>query len=362
MGSVTKQLAGAALAALSCGAAMATEDYDLRYAPGIGGADMSAPYEGGWVLQTPWYTYSGKLNQTSATVTDLTPFGVPGGLATTTIGSRTTFQVYGLLPRLSYLSQEKFLGAQVGGTALLPLINKKTSVAITGVSTVVTPDALDPATKAALAGAVNAGATLSANAVAAANSSSNNGIGDLEVSPIMRWSSDATQVMFVATVVMPTGDYRPDRATNASAGRFWTFRPAVQYSYIGDGWDFGGRVAFSMNSRNKDTHYKTGNYLNVDAAFMKSLTDSWRVGLTGYAVVQTTRDSMNVPPPEDDPAFAARVAGTVGEKGRVFAIGPELAYIKGAGEYLAEVRIQKEFGADNRPQGFTAWANLSVPF
>ena len=45
-----------ALAALAvCGSAAATEDYDLRYAPGYGGADMSAPFEGGWVFQAHAY-------------------------------------------------------------------------------------------------------------------------------------------------------------------------------------------------------------------------------------------------------------------------------------------------------------------
>lgn len=359
MGSVTKTLLAATLAALFSGAALASEDYDLRYAPGIGGADMSAPYEGGWVIQAPAYFYRGKLSQTATQVTDLTPFGVPGGTAVTDIGTRTTFVISGLLPRISYLSQEKFLGAQVGATALLPLINKHTAVSVTGVNTTINAPIPDP-NKAALAAAINGAVTPVANGLAAADSDSNSGIGDLEISPIMRWSSDATQVMFVATVVMPTGDYHADRATNPSAGKFWTFRPAVQYSYIGDGWDFGTRVAFSVNTTNHETHYKTGNYLNIDTAFMKSLNDAWRLGLTGYGVIQTTRDTMDGLP--IDAAAASREAGTVNQKGHVFGVGPEIAYIKGAGEYLLEGRVVKEFAADNRPEGLAVWATLSMPF
>ena len=56
-------LALAALAA--CGTAAATEDNDLRYAPGYGAADMSAPFEGGWVFQAHGYSYSGNMRGTA---------------------------------------------------------------------------------------------------------------------------------------------------------------------------------------------------------------------------------------------------------------------------------------------------------
>jgi hypothetical protein len=362
MGFTKSKLAIAAIAVVACGGALATEDYDLRYAPGIGGADMSAPFEGGWVFQAPAYIYSGKVKSSSTSETDLTAppfnFPVPGAAATTTVDSSTVLSVQGLLPRLSYMSQEKFLGAQLGATALLPLLNKKSSVSIKGVNTttVNTPPPYDEI----FAGAIDVGAGAIAGSLAAANSNARFGIGDFEISPIMRWATDTSQVLFITTLVLPTGDYKATRASNPGAGDFYTLRPAVQYSYIGNGWDFGGRAAFSMNTTNKQSHYKSGNYLNIDTSLMKSLDDSTRVGLAGYGVVQTTRDSMDGDPV--DAAAAARQAPTLGEKGHVFGIGPSIAYIKGAGEYLVEARVMKEFAADNRPQGATFFATLSKPF
>jgi hypothetical protein len=53
----------AALAAtLMTGSASATETYSLRYAPGIGGGDMSAPLDPGWYGQIAAYAYhAGKV-------------------------------------------------------------------------------------------------------------------------------------------------------------------------------------------------------------------------------------------------------------------------------------------------------------
>ncbi len=364
MVNMNKKLVLASVAAMACGAAVASEDYDLRYAPGIGGADMSAPFEGGWVFQAPAYVYSGNIRSTTTTVTNLTaaPFNlpIPGASATTTIGANTQINVYGLLPRLSYMSSKTLFGATIGGTALLPLVNKKNHTSVTGVSTTVDAPGLPAPNAAAIAGLINAGAGAAAGAIAAGNSNSNEGIGDLELSPILRWSTDSSQTLFIATVVMPTGDYQAHRAANPGAGHFWTFRPAVQYSYIGNGWDFGGRAAFSINTTNSDTHYHTGDYLNIDATLMKSLTDSLRIGASGYAIGQTTRDTRRVAPAS--PIDEARQDATLDQKGHVLGLGPEFAYIHGAGDYLIDGRIMKEFSAQYRPQGFTAVMTLSKPF
>jgi hypothetical protein len=365
MGLFNKKIALALAAVAACGAASASEDYDLRYAPGIGGADMSAPFEGGWVFQAPAYVYSGHVKTSSEVQTSLTPFGVPGGVATTTVDSHTQINVWGLLPRLSYMSSETFLGATVGGTALLPLLTKRNSSRVTGISTSIAPPGLPAAAVSQLTAGVNAGVTPVVDALAAANTNANTGIGDVELSPILRWAGETSQTLAILTLVLPTGDYEPGRAANPGAGAFYTLRPAVQYSYIGEGWDVGARAAYSMNTRNVDTRYHTGNYLNVDATLMKSLTDSMRVGVSGYAVMQTTRDSVARAPDMSTlsgQALAARQEATEGDKGHVLGAGPEFAYIHGSGDFLLDGRFMKEFSAKDRPDGFTAIVTLSKPF
>lgn len=377
-----KKLALAVAALVACGSAAATEDFDLRYAPGYGGADMSAPFEGGWVFQAHAYYYSANVRGTSTVNTDLTPAlsaalhtSLPANSAgaVTTIRTNDQQTVYGLLPRLSYMSSTTFLGATLGGTVLLPLIDKGSVAQVTSVVTSLNGVAatLPSANQQALRAQVNGVATAQAGALANANSNKAWGTGDLEFSPIMRWSSENTQTLFIMTVVAPTGDYDKDRAANPSAGKFWTYRPAVQWSYIGDGWDFGTRVAYSHNTHNVDTGYKSGDYINWDFAAMKSVSESTRLGLSGYAVDQLKKDTSTLTPAECVSRFGgalgcaaaeAREAPTLGEKGRVFGLGPEVAYIHGAGDYLVEARVMKEFGVQYRPKGFTAFVTLSKPF
>ena len=265
------------------------------------------------------------------------------------------------------MSANTFLGATIGGTALIPLVNKGSEASVHGVSTTLNGVALSlPApNQAGLATQVNNGVTAQANALTNGNSNKAFGIGDIEVSPILRWSTEATQTLFVFTVVTPTGDYDQGRAANPSAGKFWTFRPALQFSYIGDGWDVGSRVAYSYNTRNSLTHYKSGSYVNLDLAAMKSVSESTRIGLSAYAVDQLVKDSTDLTATEfaaRGPIFDAREQATLDQKGRVFGVGPEVAYIHGAGDYLLEGRIMKEFGTQTRPKGFTAIVSLSKPF
>ena len=302
MAIVNKNIALAIAALVACGTAAATEDYDLRYAPGYGAADMSAPFEGGWVFQAHGYAYSGNVRASQVVSTDLSVLiGAPHGslAALTTISTNTQINVYGLLPRLSYMSATTFLGATVGGTVLVPLVHKGSTATVTGVNTVLTGPAagLVPApTQAAIIGQINGGATQQADFLTNGNSNKDAGLGDLEFSPILRWATDTSQTLFVMTVVAPTGDYKSNRAANPSAGNFWTFRPAVQFSYIGDGWDVGSRLAYSYNTRNTLTQYKSGSYVNVDLTAMKSVSESTRLGLSAYAVDQLNKDTTNLRP------------------------------------------------------------------
>ena len=354
---MTRTLLAALIATLMAGAAQASEDFTLRYAPGIGGADMSAPLEGGWVIQTPVFSYRAHIDHGQVVSTPLQPLGAPiPSTATTQINTRINVGVDAVLPRLTWMGQGKFLGAQVGFTAMLPLMRQKAAVSVQSVATTVSPAGVGLEGVGAL---VNAGATASAKALALANSNAATGAGDLELAPVLRWSTENSQWLFVPAVILPTGKYDGRHTANPGAGEYLSFRPLVQYSYIGDGWDLGTRASFAINGTNAKTHFRTGNYLNLDTALLKSLSDAWRVGVAGYAVVQTTPDKITVTP--TDPALAARLGVTNGLKGRVFGLGPELAYIKGAGDYELDGRLVREFGAQDRPQGTAFWINLSLP-
>lgn len=365
-----KVLAASAAAVATCISAQATEHFDLRYSPGSGAADMSAPFERGWVFQSHAYIYSGNIRGTSTLTNDVSSVvGTPSGTAEaiTSVSSNTQINVKGLLPRLSYMSSTTLLGATLGATMLVPVVTKESSVSIHGVGTTLYGAAasLPVSTQAAVINQIQARVQQLSDSVAALNSTSTWGPGDLEISPILRWSTDSSQTLILLTTVAPTGDYLSDRATNPGAGKFWTFRPAFQFGYIGDDWDAGVRAAYSFNTRNTATKYKSGNYLNLDFSLMKTVGESTRLGLTAFAMSQWERDSTRMTPFEvasHGAAFEAREDAALGQKAHVFGLGPDMAYIHGAGDYMLEARMVREFASQGRPRGFSAYLTLAKPF
>lgn len=361
----------AAGAGLAC-SALATEKFDLRYAPGNGGSDMTAPLESGLYFQMPLYAYHGSLRadltdvQRASTLFTGAAAGLaavfPTAAAATPVRSKLSVDARALLPRLTWMGTQVFLGATVGATAMVRLVEKRVAASAQVGSTAVSN--VDAATLSAatsgtltlggLAARTNAAVAAGAAARADAQSGRRFGIGDLEIAPVLRWARDPDQFIFAPTLILPTGQYDRDRAVNPGSGRFWTFRPTLQWGHIGDGWDIGARVAFSINTKNRDTDYRSGNYLNLDLGLMRSVTDDLRLGLTGYILAQTTKDTMDGTP-------AGSQALTVGKRGRVHGLGPAVAWIKGGGEMLLEARVAREFGAQDRPEGTALWLNVSIP-
>jgi hypothetical protein len=361
-------------AALACGAAHATENFDLRYAPGIGGADMSAPVEPGMYLQVPLWVYHTEGDVVSHSAVSLglaNPALAPLGNADVAVKTRLKIDVQALLPRFTYMTTTQLWGATVGYTALLPLIQKKADLSVSGITA-----SVSATQAAAIDGALGAGASTlvtsgiassplvaaSANAAAATGTGSSGfNVGDLEVGVMLRWQKDEDQYLLVPNFIFPTGQYDKTDALNgipsASAGKFYSFRPTFQYSHIGDGWDFGTRVSLTFNTRNTDTKYHSGNYANVDWALMKDLPNQFRAGLEGYIISQWTADSLK------DRAPTLAQEATLGQKGSAYAAGPGISWIKGAGELLVEGRVMKEFAGSGRPHdGYNFWINIAKPF
>lgn len=370
-------ISAAACAAILAGlsfSAQATENFALRYAPGIGGADMSVPLDPGLYIQAPLFVYHGKFDASPNVATiPLANLGAAGvalagagytGNVVNTVSPKLTVDVRALLPRVTYMSTERWLGATIGFTALLPLLEQKVSV--TAASETALPSsivsgtgslsALPKAQQDELKSAVDANALSTAASLAAAESGKKWGVGDLEIAPVFRWSNDTDQVVFAPTIILPTGSYDRSRPANPGAGKFYTLRPSLQYSRIGDGWDLGSRISYSWNTKNSDTDYKSGSYLNIDFAMMKSLNDSFRVGVAGYAMQQLTKDSYTG---QGTPTGAQ--SETLGKRSHVAGVGPAFAWIKGAGELLFDGRIVKEFTVGNRPKGTAFWLAVAIP-
>lgn len=306
----------------------AAENNVQRYTAGLGGSDMTSMLPPGWYGQVALIHYHAKRLRDN----NGNPYAVPvGGGASLPVAKFRT-EAYIALPRLSYVSNKQFLGANVGFTAMVPVVTRNTSIGGT----------VSPAVNSLLA---------------ATKSGSTTGFGDLEFAPLLNWTVGENQtITFAPTIVVPTGKFDAKRPVNIGFGRYYTFRPSVQYGYIGDGWDIAARGVLSFNSPNKDTGYDTGNLFNLDFAAMTFVSEDVRLGVQGYAVKQFTADRSKVASEQAQIDFAN------GKKMQTVAIGPAAAWLMNGGEMLLEGKILKEFSARNRSEGMTYMLTISKPF
>ena len=332
--------------------AMALENGNQRYSAGIGGSDMTTPVVPGLYFQAPMVAYhANKIKGNDGKqLVNATPAAGAGAL-TSKIGIDT--DTYAILPRLTYISSHRLLGAHVGVTAMLPIVKRKASFSASPnfAGTIYGPGGVAEGSQGLVAAGVN-------SAVSGKLDGSETGIADLEVSPVMHWEiGDHQSVTFAPTIVMPLGDFKANQRVNTGFGDYYTFRPSVQYAFIGDGWDLGGRAVMSFNTRNKDTGYRTGNVFNFDWQAMTFVSEDIRLGIQGYFVRQLQVDTSN----SADASVQASLKAQDGSKASVNAIGPAVAWLKNGGEMLIEAKFIKEFGAKNRTEGQAFWLTVSKP-
>ena len=124
------------------------------------------------------------------------------------------------------------------------------------------------------------------------------------------------------------------------------------YTYFNTqtGREFSVVAGFTHNFKNHDTQYRNGNNLHLDWSISQHLSKNWHAGLVGYYYYQITGDSGS--------------GALLGDfKSRINGIGPQVSYqfMLGKREYHLNLRGYKEFGAENRPEGWNAWITITIP-
>ena len=318
--------------------AQAAENRVQRYTPGLAGSDLTSMLVPGWYGQVALVHY----HATKLRGDNGEPFAYKS-----TASSPVSFKVnqfraeaYIVQPRITYISSERLWGAHLGFTAMLPMIQRATSLGNVSASNPLGNSSV-PIVNAQLAAAKNG---------------SHYGVGDLEMAPVLNWVIGDNQTITLApTIVFPTGSYDTRRNVNVGFGKYYTFRPSIQYGYIGDGWDIGVRTILSFNSRNKDTGYKSGSVFNMDFALMRFIDEDVRLGVQGYVVKQFTNDHSTNAKEQIQIQYAG------GNKLQAYALGPALGWLKNGGELLVEGKILREFDARNRSEGTTYMLTVSKP-
>ncbi|PND33328.1 phenol degradation protein [Achromobacter pulmonis] len=228
------------------------------------------------------------------------------------VGGHQRISSLSVLPHFAYISHTKILGAYYGAEVLLPLVRLDLDI-----------DNGPRGTRTRQ--------------------------GDLIVSPLLlQWEPVQLfgrpfwqRLNFVFSA--PTGDYSDDAAINVGSN-VWTFNPHYAFTWeLSKRVEFSGRLHYAWSSRNNSPStalgaddVQPGQAFHANYSLSYALDESWRVGLAGYYLAQTTDDRID----------GRRQPGS---RERVMGFGPGAMYRKGPQTFFANLYM--ESGARNRAQG-----------
>jgi hypothetical protein len=167
----------------------------------------------------------------------------------------------------------------------------------------------------------------------------------------LKWNQGVHNTMVYLTGNIPSGTYDPNRLANLSFG--WVAVDAgAGYTYLDPktGHEFSIVGGLTYNFINPDLQYQNGIDFHVDWGASQFVSKNVHLGLAGYFFQQLTGDS----------GAGAKLGDF---KGRVAGIGPQIGFIFPVGEahqgYL-NLKAYKDFAAENRPEGYTAWVTFAI--
>jgi hypothetical protein len=203
-----------------------------------------------------------------------------------------------------YLTESKYADGRIAFVANVPFVKQSRTVQLTYPNATFSPDSpLLSATNRAL---INGGLQAKAKAASDAATGDASGLGDTELSAVWIRHTDRLKVAAGISVFVPTGKYSVERDTafyaNPGFGDFYTIRPGVAFTYnlnpsqAHQDWDAGvtiaGRVSYGVNTVNKDTRYKSGNFVYSEGAIVK-VSGDWAVGMNVFSTQQVTDDTYS---------------------------------------------------------------------
>lgn len=176
------------------------------------------------------------------------------------------------------------------------------------------------------------------------------GFADIIPQASLRWNFGVHNVMTYLTGNIPVGAYDAQRLANLGFGHAaidW----GAGYTYFNpqSGREFSAVGGFTYNFENTTTNYQSGVDFHLDMAASQFLSPQIHVGAVAYAYQQLTNDSG-----------ANALLG--GFKSRVFGVGPQIGYIFPVGDKQGYLNLKgfKEFGAENRPEGWNVWLTFAI--
>jgi hypothetical protein len=188
------------------------------------------------------------------------------------------------------------------------------------------------------------------NAISGSANSTITGVGDLIPMATLKWNQGVHNYMTYLTGDIPVGDYEAGRLANLGIGH-GAIDGGIGYTYFDPttGHEFSGVAGLTYNVTNPETQYKNGIDFHFDWGASQFLTKQLQIGLVGYAYQQISCDGGS----------GDRVGCF---ESRVFGVGPQFGYIIPLGEWQGYFNLKgyKEFGAENRPEGWNVWLTFAL--
>jgi len=202
---------------------------------------------------------------------------------------------------------------------------------------------------------LNAGATLDVFGHTLANNvtASQWGVGDPYVIPFgLGWDAGNVHISFFEGVNVPIGEYNSNNLISIGHN-YWAYDTNVAASYLNPktGFTIGADAGYLINEINPATQYQSGQEFHLDAMIGQYFTDTFGVGLVGYAYEQTTGDSGS-----------GAVLGPF--EGTGYGIGPAVQGIVVVGKtpVVIEGEWIHQFGVVNQFQGNYVQLNVTFQF
>lgn len=297
--------------------ANAAESWKFRQAPvGSFGGDIAAPADksgffGGVSISTP--TITGIKGPTGDAFTQ--PSGisnVPLGALNPALASYNAYKASVANGAVSfnqdqtqlnlgggYITEGTYADGKIAFAANVPFIKATRTASLIFPNATFTGPAGPAQLPAAITGPVNNAVQAKAAAASIIASDTNEGLGDTELSTLWIRNTDRLRVTAGVSLYVPTGKFDPVRQTNLQSnpgfGDFYTIRPGATVSYNLDPKEritVAGRVAYGFNTVNKDTSYKSGNFIYAEGGIVK-VSGDFAFGLNVFSIQQISDDSYS---------------------------------------------------------------------
>ena len=185
---------------------------------------------------------------------------------------------------------------------------------------------------------------------------STTGVGDITIDPcILGWNRSQWHAVAAFDINLPSGAYSKTDPRVSVGANYYSFEPVFAFSYLPkSGWELSSKFMYNIKTTNQAADYHSGADFHMDYLAGRHL-GKWMIGGSGYALKQTTNDTVNG-------QIVPAVPGLwdAGREGQVFAIGPSAGYTN-ARQMSFLAQWQHELLVANRFGGDKFWFKMVMP-